>query len=402
MAETLEDLLSAAAVRRRARLMLDAGMEGRLTAFAVDLTRLAPTAAFVADTVRRNYPSLVVPPHARWRHLVVGGDDRWQRIARTLRVDRSELARIRFDLAVTSVLLDAGAGPEWRWSDPVSGKAVARSEGLALASLAAFASGLFSCDPARPLRADADRLASITSADMGRALQVAPGNRLLGLDGRTEIMRRLGAAVREHRALFGPSGRVGGLADTLARGGTIAAPDILTALLEGLGGIWINGLTVSGVHLGDTWRHDAIDVPGPTRGLMPLHKLSQWLAYSLIEPLQEAGVIVTSLDGLTGLAEYRNGGLFIDMGVIVPRDASLLSARLAPGDAAIVEWRALTVALLDEIAPLVRAALGTSAHEMPLAAVLEGGTWAAGRAIAKAKRADGSPPITIVSDGTVY
>ena len=45
---------------------------------------------------------------------------------------------------------------------------------------------------------------------------------------------------------------------------------------------------------------------------MPLHKLSQWLAYSLIEPLQRAGIAVTDIDGLTGLAEYRNGGLFID------------------------------------------------------------------------------------------
>ena len=54
-------------------------------------------------------------------------------------------------------------------------------------------------------------------------------------------------------------------------------------------------------------------------GLVPLHKLSQWLAYSLIEPLIEAGFSITEIDGLTGLAEYRNGGLFIDAGVLVHR-----------------------------------------------------------------------------------
>ena len=57
-----------------------------------------------------------------------------------------------------------------------------------------------------------------------------------------------------------------------------------------------------------------------TNGLVPLHKLSQWLAYSLIEPLQWAGITVTDIDGLTGLAEYRNGGLFIDAGVLQLRD----------------------------------------------------------------------------------
>ena len=73
-----------------------------------------------------------------------------------------------------------------------------------------------------------------------------------------------------------------------------------------------------------------------------------------------------------------------------------------PGAECIVEWRALTVALLDRIAPLVRERLGLDAAAMPLASVLEGGTWAAGRRIAREKRADGSPPIAIISDGSVF
>jgi hypothetical protein len=38
---------------------------------------------------------------------------------------------------------------------------------------------------------------------------------------------------------------------------------------------------------------------------------------------------------------------------------------------------------------------------MPLAAILEGGTWAAGRRIAETLRG-GAPPLTIDSDGTVF
>lgn len=139
-----------------------------------------------------------------------------------------------------------------------------------------------------------------------------------------------------------------------------------------------------------------------TGGWVPFHKLGQWLAYSLLEPLQWAGVQVSGLDALTGLAEYRNGGLFIDCGVIVPRDPRDLARTWKAGDEFIVEWRALTVTLLDELATLVRQRLGKTAEELPLACILEGGTWAAGRELAAELRGDGAPPLRIDSDGTVF
>jgi hypothetical protein len=134
---------------------------------------------------------------------------------------------------------------------------------------------------------------------------------------------------------------------------------------------------------------------------MPFHKLSQWLTYSLLEPFEWAGARVEGLDELTGLPEYRNGGLFLDAGVLRLKDASQTEHLHAPGDELIVEWRALTVALLDELAPLVRTQLGLSPEQMPLACVLEGGTWAAGRALAQQLR-EGKPPLNIESDGTVF
>jgi hypothetical protein len=94
--------------------------------------------------------------------------------------------------------------------------------------------------------------------------------------------------------------------------------------------------------------------------------------------------------------------LFLDGGVIVPKDPAILTAEHAPDSTVIIEWRALTVALLDAIAPLVRATLGVSEAEFPLARVLEGGTWATGRKLARARRADGGPPLRIRSDGTVF
>jgi hypothetical protein len=137
-------------------------------------------------------------------------------------------------------------------------------------------------------------------------------------------------------------------------------------------------------------------------GLVPLHKLSQWLTYSLIEPLEAAGVKVVGVDDLTGLAEYRNGGLMIDSGVLRCRRRDMQDRAHLPDAEFIVEWRALTVALLDLLAERLRVRLGVSSEDMPLVKILEGGTWRAGRRMAAERRPDGGPPLQIISDGTVF
>lgn len=394
-------LLSAEAVRERAGALLAEAERGRLAHFQLKPKRLADAADLVAQVTREAYPDLAVPYHSRWRHFVVLGVDRWAALAGklepTLAADRDEMARIRFDLAVTSVLLDAGAGERWRYLDS-GGTVLARSEGLAIASFDLFRSGAFSDDPARPLRTDTMALARLGADTLARGFQVTEGNPLVGLEGRAALLRRLGAALASAPALFGQPGRVGNLYDALkaqADDGKLPATAILDAVLRGLGPIWPGRIEREGVNLGDVWPHAAV-------GLVPFHKLSQWLSYSLVEPLEEAGISVIGLDRLTGLPEYRNGGLLVDTGVLVPKDRRILAEPLEVGDEAVVEWRALTVALLDRVADAVRERLGVAAKDFPLARVLQGGTWTAGRAIARRLRPDGGPPIRIRSDGTVF
>jgi hypothetical protein len=404
----VDSLLTARAVRERAHDMLAAGERGGLTSFTVGLDKLPDTARFVAQVIRENYPSLSVPLHARWRHFRLVGTDLWTEIAAAQRwPDAAAKARAAFDLAIVSVLLDAGAGPDWRYHDGASGLQVSRSEGLAIASLRMFEAGAFSDDPADPLRADASRLAAFTADDLARGFQVGEGNPLAGLEGRAALIARVGKAALENPAVFATKdgARPGGLFDhlaSLAGGASLPAPEVLRAVLHHLGPIWPGRIALDGVSLGDTWRHPAIVRNDATNGLIPFHKLSQWLTYSLVEPLQDGGVAVTDLDGLTGLAEYRNGGLFLDGGVIALRDPAAAGQGHEVGSPLVVEWRALTVALLDRIAPLVRHELQLDAANFPLGAILEGGTWAAGRRLANAKRPGGAPPIHVISDGTVF
>lgn len=403
-----ESLLSSAAVRERAAEMLEIGLSGKLPNFHVDLARLDSAAAFVAQVIRWNYPDLKVPLHARWRHFVFGGRDLWAKIDQAVQwPDVNARARAAFDLAIVSVLLDAGAGADWRYDDAATGSVIGRSEGLALASLRMFQAGLFSSDRRRPLRVDAERLAALTSEDLAAGFQVSAANPLAGLDGRSALLARFGRTMLGHPKVFAKrdTARPGGLFDHLAglaEDRILPAPVILQALLLNLGSIWPARLMLGGISLGDTWRHAAIKRDDATDGLMPLHKLSQWLSYSLIEPLRDAGIAVSDIDGLTGLAEYRNGGLFVDSGVLVLRDPAQASLPQPVESEFVVEWRALTVALLDRIAPLVRDSLGVTTQKFPLGALLEGGTWSAGRRIAKDKRPDGGPPFNIVSDGTVF
>ena len=183
----------------------------------------------------------------------------------------------------------------------------------------------------------------------------------------------------------------------------LPASRLLHIVLEALGPIWPERLRIGSVDLGDSWRYPPWREAGDALAdVVPFHKLSQWLTYSLIEPTCAAGINVTDFDGLTGLPEYRNGGLFVDCGVLAPHDTSDLDHEHSVGDPLIVEWRALTVALLDRLAPLVRDELGVTAEGFPLAGMLQGGTWSAGCRIAREKRADGSPPVRIASDGAIF
>jgi hypothetical protein len=405
--EAALSLMSAAAVRERANLMLDKGLDDALPHFRVDLGRLETAADLTLEVTRAAYPDLAIPFHSRWRHFVSDGADRWAAVAAGGWRDDAARARAAFDLAIVSVLLDAGAGPAWRFSDPMSGRAVGRSEGLALASLAMFVSGAFSARPGDPLRADARALEQLSDATLLAGFQVGDANPLAGVAGRADLLRRLGRTVTAAPKIFATADepRPGGLFDhlaALAGHRRIEAATILRELLMHLGPIWPSRITLGGVALGDCWRHPAIRRDDPTDQLVPFHKLSQWLAYSLIEPLEEAGITVTNVDGLTGLAEYRNGGLFIDTGTLAFGDPADATRRHDVSSPLVVEWRALTVALLDRLAVLVRERLGRDAASLPLGRILQGGTWSAGRVLAAKLRPDGGPPVAIVSDGTVF
>ncbi len=103
-AQAVAWLRSPQAIRARCASILEAARADGLAHFALRAERLEAAADYVARTIRANYPALDIPYHSRWRHFAVGGRDRWAELAARLGgVGAEEAARIRCDLAVTSV-----------------------------------------------------------------------------------------------------------------------------------------------------------------------------------------------------------------------------------------------------------------------------------------------------------
>ena len=393
-AADVEFLLSPQAVRERAAEIHRLAQEGR-TNFVLNEERFSKTVKYVLDIIKKNYPDERIPFHSRWGHFRAGGIDRPSQFKKiTQSLDLMDRARAELDLVITSVLLDAGAGKDWTYREEGVREPFGRSEGLGVASYHMFLSGAMAGDK-KALRADAEGLTSLTATELETHFQVSPRNPLLGAQGRVQLLNNLGHAMK-NKAIF-KDGRPGNIIDYVKEkfGDSIPATGLLRAVLDGLGGIWPGRLSSGGVNLGDVWKHSS--------GLLvPFHKLSQWMTYSLIEPIQDAGLKVTHVEGLTGLAEYRNGGLILDSGLISLRRPVDSDKKWKPDSDLIIEWRALTIYYLDRIGAEVQKALGKTPEEFPLAKVLEGGTWWAGRYLAKEKRQSGEPPLTIVSDGTVF
>ncbi|KAK9234395.1 hypothetical protein V1525DRAFT_383476 [Lipomyces kononenkoae] len=424
------------AVRERTRLVMEKAKVNQLINFDIDFTKFDDTVDFVASIIQRDFAQNYskIPPHGRWQHFDVGGVPRIQRLVDSWSgVDDTEIAKRLVDLFLVSVLLDAGAGNKWVFSEPGNTAGVyGRSEGLAVASLYMFMDGLLSSNPSNPYQVDSTALRAIAIDQVAKSLQHSSENPLEGMEGRGELLQRLGYALEDGIQYFGPDGRPGNmleyLLETSTRGAEgkniVSVATLWEVIMTGLNPVWPKGrTTLNGVSLGDAWPCLSMPQDGEEwETIVPFHKLSQWLCYSILVPLEAYGNITFAEKELqTGLPEYRNGGLFVDTGVLtlkpeIYRQGITNSSNLGfemqepvpvfqTDDDVIVEWRALTVGLLDLLLPAVNKKIGIagSDDELTLAQLLEAGSWKGGREIAAMRRPQSKgPPIAIRSDGTVF
>ncbi|KAK8048048.1 hypothetical protein PG996_016112 [Apiospora saccharicola] len=474
-------LRSLGSVRERSRIIHDKAMRNKLHHFDVDMNRFPDVVRFVCGIIKRDYdaPFNTIPMHSRYQHFCVGGRDRIANLLSTFddTVDQTEKCRRLIDLFMISVLLDAGAGTSWTFKSAENGRMYRRSEGLAIASLEMFKTeeevddersstnavvilqGMFSGDARNKFQVDKEGLSKLTVEQLAKGLQSRPGNEVAGLEGRAELLIRLGGALQKQRIFFGDEGRPGNMVDYLLSHPTTQAssmpivilPVLWNVLMTGLGSIWPSRTAIDGIAIGDAWPCSTMpqvtglssptspsfspfpmntQAPSASRGewesIVPLHKLTQWLCYSLMQPMQSLLKIhFAGSELLTGLPEYRNGGLFVDMGVLNLRkedeDRGLehysdycrrhnvkaveVAPMFEPSDDVVVEWRGVTVGLLDKLCDDVNYSLRAELNggEITLGQLLEAGSWKGGREIAEVSRPNTKePPILIDSDGTLF
>ncbi|KAL9598642.1 MAG: hypothetical protein Q9219_004388 [cf. Caloplaca sp. 3 TL-2023] len=433
-------LRSIHAVRERSRIIHEKAKKDQLNHFDVDLSKFEETAAYVVSIIKRDYaPEYhTIPPHGRWQHFDVGGRPRIDQLLASWpsKIDAQERTRRLLDLFLVSVLLDAGAGTKWSYKSKESGKVYRRSEGLAVASLEMFKAGYFSNDPTEPYQVNAAGLDRLSEGQLAIGLQVSDANPIAGLEGRAGLLSRL-AEVLQNPEYFGASQRPGNMLDYLLNHPTtqnssapiILIPTLWSVLTDGLAGIWPATRTqIAGISLGDAWPCTSMSsTPSaqPWESIVPFHKLTQWLCYSLMAPMTRLmNIQFAGIDLLTGLPEYRNGGLLIDTGFVnlKPADAKRgldayrhnamvkgqPSMEVVPlfsvDDDVVVEWRALTVGFLDDLLVDVNRLLKLEGPDkLSLAQMLEAGSWKGGRELAEVSRPNTKqPPIMILSDGTVF
>lgn len=362
------------AVQERCGQLLVRAREGSTSFFEIDGQALEAATRQAVARIRRQPAHPYPPLFGLWRNLEAGGIDRIAGLERSLsRLSPAQRTHARVDLALTAALLGDPPGDDWSYAEASTGQVLLGADGLGVAALHAFAAGLFSSDATCPWQADARGLRALVTDHLALALQVSGTNPLPDLQSRAIRLRRFGEWLSEQPEVYGDPGRPAGLFDIIIspfghgvpHTADVRVHDILSQLLVTLSGLSPASPRIGSVPLGDCWRHPAVMGPGPSGGWVPLHAALQGLAATLVAPFAWGGVQVRGLDSLTAPAAASLGKLLLDRQVLRLRDTQVVMAESAPGDLRIIECRALTVALVDEMTGRARDLLGLGADALP-------------------------------------
>jgi GTP cyclohydrolase II len=340
--------------------------------FKINEDKLESGSEYIANYTKNKYPNLNINYHSRLSHI-----ENWENEILKWDCDITEKIKRMIDLTFISVFLDAGAGNKWTYIK--DGKKYNRSEGLAMAAFDMFNNGVFSSDSALPTRVNSHKLKNLSRDDLINGFQLTKKNYLIGLDGRLDLLKNFGKILDKNKKYFGKE---------IARPGNI---------IDHLGTNQIDFNELSNIIFNFSELTQDVHIHTDLKMYIPYHKLLQWLLYSLIDLFMKFRINVINTETLTALPEYRNGGMIIDLGIIEIKDKTLFNKKHDINSDLIIEWRCLTVILIDIIKEKVNIILNSNLH---LGQLLESGTWKIGRELAKKNR-NGLSPFTILSNGTV-
>lgn len=371
------DLFRPEEVRRRSQDLLGVAGSSGLQHVDVDLSGLSDILVMLLETTRENYPDFHIPPYGVWRDFEVGDIDRWSALANARAFESAEeLLAAAADLAILGAYMKTMHPSGWTYEDQMTETRVSGNQASALATFHMFAAGSFSSEMTDPYRVDADTLIRMEKDELAFGLQWDLQDDVDLLEAMQKHLKRLGEALALRPDLFskGDVTRPGLLAVELAKesGEAVSANVILDKLLEALAPVWVGGAETGDITLGDSFRHSGTG-SAETDTVIPFHMAAQEMVYALVEPFAWAGFEVSELELLTAPADDVHASVFLKAGVLKIRDGPEAPTEDGVRDR-MVEIRAITIALTDKLADLLRRELDVPAEQLPLTCILEGGT----------------------------
>ncbi|QDG74505.1 DUF1688 family protein [Labrenzia sp. PHM005] len=380
----LLEIFKAEYVRKLSKEFLNRAVRGDLQYVTVDSSKLDQALIKTLEITKQTYPDFQIPPYGVWRLFEAGGVDRWSALASAREFQTAdELLTAASDLAILAVYMDVSTPPGWSYEDTMAGTVATGRQATALAAINMFAAGSFSSDPVDPFRVDADALIRLETEELASGLQWNAGRDAALLKKLQRHLKRFGEALALRADLFGEgeTTRPGNLLVKLGSEGwgSVDATAILDRLLQSLAPLWEGGAAKGDVSFGDSFEFSGESGQDGPRTI-PFHLTAQVMVYSLVEPLAWAGYEVDELDTLTGPADAEHAALFVEAGVLrITSDEADLTSEQA--NDRMIELRAITGALIDQLADMLRKELEVEAEQLPLSCILEGGTNRAGAEI---------------------
>lgn len=400
-AREVDPVFVPSSIRRAARALFNLAQLGELEHFELHAATLD---TLVKDMTRGLEPAQVAP-HTQWRNFEQDGIQRIAAFNKQLSSSLStpmDCAQARLDLLFLNEALETGGNGTWRYYDALSDRTLTRTEALATATLRLLQNGFFSAYPEAPFRVDAIRLRQITESQLATSLQISNENQILGgVEAKLARLSTLANYLENTPEFKDRSGsRPGNILNFFRPRADMALEPLFTFLAQSLTSIW-PGNTHNGRAIGDAWHHSALKSDSVLQGIVPIHRITQWLHYAIAPALSESGLHSFPTTDLSGLPGYRNTGLLIDSGIIQPRSQDLLSREHLLGDEPIVELRCLTIGVMGRALESIHQQLSLDHDTFPMAK-LNGLFWHAGRAKASGLRPGGSPPFSVRDQGVPF
>ena len=336
-------------IRTKSQVVFDYIADGSSPYWTYNPDNLPLAAEHVEKLILRDYNGdiSIIPPHSRLRHHTINSNE----------FEREEDL---LDMIVLSTILDAGAGDQWKYKSRLPNGEIRikiRSEGIAQAVEDMYKNGIFG-------NCNGDDLEKLSFDDMKRGFQISMDNPMNGLEGRMELLHRLGQQLKTCN-VFASNRSPSGIIEFIKKQNITKMSQLWDEIvMAGFAPIFPQR---------DEWFHQGLSMN------VHFHKLLQWLSYTLVDLLSAKGINFEQDISLTGLPEYRNGGLFVDCDVIALKQPIPPGSLFKPSDDLVIEWRCATVILIDELHSLLKEKYG---DDLKLAQVLEAGTWKAGREMA--------------------